>query len=248
MPLPVRFTVCTGNLWGEERWQERQEALRQFLALHQPDILGLQELTRASRDLIDATLPQHRRIEDNFPGWEQEGNLFWNSALFELIEYGAEEIGQLEEWRRLFWARLRVKDEAGSKLLVATAHLSWPGNEPEKVDGLNRRMLQTQKAIAVLNQLAGPEERMLYMGDFNEYYHPLRLLREAGFKDSFEALGRVPQPTYAVYSYKGRSAEALDWILQRGPLYPMSSEVVDFYASDYAVSDHRPVLATYRLA
>jgi endonuclease/exonuclease/phosphatase family metal-dependent hydrolase len=247
MSYPLRFTVCTANLWGEERWPERQEVLRQFLDLHRPDLLCLQELSPAARQLIDLVLPGHSRVEDDFPGWLHEGNIFWNDELFELTEYGAEQIGQLEELRRLFWVRLRLKAENQPSLTVATAHYSWPGSEAEKQDGINRRFLQAQRTTEVLNRLTGPEDRLLFMGDFNEYYHPLNTLREAGLQDCFSALGRIAAPTYAVYSYKKRSAEVLDWILQRGPLQPMTAEVVDFYAEGYALSDHRPVLATYRL-
>src|SRR5690625_3714045 len=101
-----RFVACTYNLWKDERWPDRNEPLRRFITRHQPDILCAQELCLQSRHLLDQVLGTHQRVDDYFEGWTQEGNIYWNRSLFELVEYGAEEIGILEQWRRLFWVRL----------------------------------------------------------------------------------------------------------------------------------------------
>ena len=64
--------------------------------------------------------------------------------------------------------------------------------------------------------------------------------------DSFQALGRVPLPTVVPIVRAGTPA-TIDWIFHRGPLRPMTSEAPDFRYGDIAPSDHKPVLATYRL-
>ena len=74
---------------------------------HLPDILCVQEFRPVTRDCVDDILVTHQRVEDPFEGWSQAGNIYWHRELFELVEYGVEDIGQLEKLRRLFWLRLR---------------------------------------------------------------------------------------------------------------------------------------------
>ncbi len=246
--LPLRFTICTYNIWGEFRWPEREAALQSFFELNRPDIVCLQEYHPGPQQVLDRVLASHKRIEDAFEGWLMESNIYWNSSLFEMLEYGAEQIGHAETLRRLFWVRLRQPDTE-KNLLVATAHLTWPGHAVEKADGKNLRLMQAQNSVEVLNRISRENEPTLFMGDFNEYYHPVRILQEAGFNDCFSALGRVLHPTWPVLptsSYKG-AADTLDWLVQRGPLRPMNAEVVDFFHEDFAPSDHKPIIATYEL-
>src|SRR5690625_5116359 len=128
MTLPLRFVVTTYNLWGENRWPDREPALRDYLQLHKPDILCLQELRQETRDVIDNELSNHKRVNDDFAGWQREGNIYWNQALFEEKEHGAEKIGMEgpdpDTARRLFWARLHIK-ETDKTILIATAHYTY---------------------------------------------------------------------------------------------------------------------------
>lgn len=246
MSNSFRFVVCTHNLWKDERWSDRQEPLRQFITLHQPDILCVQELRPQSRALLDQVLKTHQRVDDSFGGWIKEGNIYWNQALFNLIEYGAEDIGILEQWRRLFWVRLQPLATAGPPLLVATAHYTWPGNRKERSDGINVRIGQALSTVKALNRLVDPSSPLLFMGDLNDHYLPLKVLREAGFTDCFTALGRIPHVTRPTFPTHDHTPEVVDWMLHRGPLQPMTCDVVDFFVEDVAPSDHKPLLTTYR--
>ena len=249
MAFPLRFVVCTLNLWADARWPEREEAVRQFVNYHRPDILALQEFRPATRELLDTLLSDHRRVDDPFEGWHVEGNLYWNEQLFALEEHGAEEIGILESARRLFWIRLRVRDEAQAPtLLVATAHYTWPGHERETETGENPRTRQARESVAALDALNRPGEPLFFMGDLNDFHHPLRVLREGGLEDAFRALGRTPPPTRPSQLRRHEAPPQVnDWILHRGPLRPMCCDVVDFYAGGVPPSDHKPVLVTYEL-
>lgn len=80
---------------GTCRWDDRRLPLERFLDVNKPDVLCVQELTSDATDLIDNTLPSIRGVDDPFPGWVEEGNISWNSQLFKLDEYGAEDIGML---------------------------------------------------------------------------------------------------------------------------------------------------------
>jgi len=248
MSLPVRFVVCTYNIWTTSRWPERREALQSFTEFHQPDILCLQELQSDSRQTLDKVLLKtHQRVEDPFEGWTSEGNIYWNNQLFEMIEYGAEQIGLLEQYRRLFWVRLRVLDDSKRTLFVSTAHYTWPGNSQEVSNGVNVRIAQAQKTLEVLSQLVPPNEPLLFMGDLNDTYRPILVLQKGGLTNSFNGVGRNPYPTWPALPTAVGPAQTIDWMFHRGPIRAMTSEVIDFFKGDLAPSDHKPVIATYGL-
>lgn len=158
-----------------------------------------------------------------------------------------EQVGILETHRRLFWARLRVRDDSGRTLLVSTAHLTWHGHPEALATEQYVRLPQTRAIIAALDTLRQPDEPQLFMGDLNDQTEVIRLLREGGFVDCFQALGRMSRTTWPAWLYSHNAPCTLDWIMQRGPIAPMTAEVIDFFDGDIAPSDHKPVLTTYAL-
>ena len=246
--LPIRFTVMSLNLWADNRMPERTESIQKLLRLHQPDILCLQELRSTTRDLIDQTLSDHSRVDDSFAGWIGEGNIYFNSKMFELKHYGAENIGMYEADRRLFWTRLPLKGKKGLQLLTATAHYTWSGNPTEYDGGVSPRYQQARETVRVLAEIRNQDEPILFMGDLNDCVHPIRILREDGFVDSFSGLGRTSPITIPAMPTAKGTPQTIDWIFHKGALQPMTSEVIDFFAGDIAPSDHKPVLATYTIS
>jgi len=242
---PFTFLACTYNLLGTFYWEDRRRPLERFLELNHLDVLCIQELSLDACELIGDTLPSMERVDDPFPGWTEEGNIFWNTDLFELVDYGAQDIGILEEKRRLFWVRL--SRGSGNTLVVATAHFSWTGNVREITERINVRVEQAEAAAASLDDLVRPDEPVLFMGDFNDSIHPLRVLRIAGFDDSFMALGRVPAATYPALPIAQQPPELLDWMMHRGPIRPTLTSVVDFHVGFVPPSDHKPILTSYVL-
>ncbi len=258
----IRAVVMTYNLWGEHRWPERADALRALFTRRFPDILAVQELRPATRDLLDETLPHHRRVEDDFPGWHRESNLWWDIRLFELKEHGIEDIGLVDElspreieesgdYRRLFWVRLQPRAfSGGPTLLVSTAHYTFPGSEKELNERVNPRIRQTRQTVETLNRIA-PSEPCLFMGDLNEGWHPLRILHSAGLQDSFSALGMAPPPTFPTVPTGAADSwctpAVIDFQVHRGPVRPLATEVIDFFHDELAPSDHKPVVTTYAL-
>lgn len=245
--IPIRFTVMTFNIWGTDRWPERKDAFEQFFTYHQPDILCLQEFSPETRDVLDSLLPEHERVDDTFQGWISEGNIYFNTTLFEAVEYGAEDVGLLEEDRRLFWVRLRPRFSTESKIFAATAHYTYAGHPVETAGGGNPRLVQARNTLRVIQELTAEDEAVLFMGDLNEPIHPIQVFREGGLCDSFNALGRHTRFTHPASPTYQTAPQSLDWIFHRGPIRPMTSEVVDFYHNDLAPSDHKAVLATYQL-
>ena len=241
---PFTFLACTYNLWGRERWEERRAPLKRFLEVNRPDILRLQELTPDACELIDSTLSAHRRVEDPVPGWTEEGNIYWNTEVFDLVEYGADDIGILEQDRRLFWVRLVTR--SGVSVLVATAHFSWLREAGASGEWVTVRIAQAEAAVMALDEAGRPDEPLLFMGDFNDHLYPINVLRESGFEDSFQALGRAPVVTHPAFPTT-EPPTLLDWMMHRGPIRPTLTSVVDFWLDGTPPSDHKPILTTYTL-
>ena len=244
--MPQRFVATTYNLWQLTRWPEREESLRSYLQLTRPDILCVQELREPTRDLIDQELPTHTRIDDPFEGWLVEGNIYWSTGLFDMRDYGAVEIGMLEEMRRLFWARLAVIG-TDRTVVVSTAHYTYQGHPIERETGQSPRVEQANRTVAALHDIAGEDEPVLFMGDLNDSANAIRILRESGMVDSFTDCGSPLLPTHPARPTADGNPQVLDWQFHRGPIRAMNSHVGGFFAEDIAPSDHKPVVATYAL-
>jgi endonuclease/exonuclease/phosphatase family metal-dependent hydrolase len=241
---PFTFLACTYNIWGAKRWDDRRAPLRRFLEVNRPDILCLQELTPGACELIGTTLPNMHCVEDPFPGWTEEGNIYWNTEIFDLLEYGAQDIGILEQYRRLFWVRLVTR--SGTTVVVATAHFSWLWEAGASGEWITVRVAQAEAAVVALDEVVQPDEPVLFMGDFNGYLHPIDVLRASGFEDWFQALGRAPVITHPAVP-TSESPTLLDWMMHRGPIRPTLTSVVDFYVDGVPPSDHKPILTMYTL-
>lgn len=86
------------------------------------------------------------------------------------------------------------------------------------------------------------------MGDFNDYLYPIEVLRDAGFEDSFQAVGRVPDVTHPAITMAQEPPPLLDWMMHRGPIRPTLTSVVDFFHEEFPPSDHKPILTTYTVS
>ena len=250
--IPARLSLITYNLWLTERWPARARALERFLKLFAPDVLCVQELQRPTQEFLDGVLEEHDRVRDPFSGWTNEGNVYWSKALFESVEYGAEDVGHLEPQRRMFWARLRLKPSSKT-IFVATAHLSSPRNRDEGESGLSPRVRQLKRIAGELTRLVRQAEPAFFMGDMNDAWHPQRILKQAGFVSCFAALGMQSPPTFQCYPTANIQpgeptvTEAIDLIVANKYARAVAAGVPQCYGEDTAPSDHWPVQAVYQL-
>jgi len=249
--FPIRVSLATYNLWKNAYWSRRKAAIQQFLQLYAPDILCLQELSTESVTLLDATLSQHDRVHDDFPGWCDEGNIYWNDRLLEMTDYGAADVG-LEKNRRLFWVRLKVRDRSRS-LLVSTAHLTYKGDAHEAATGLSPRIRQSQEIVNALQDLVHVDEPAFFMGDLNDTSHPIFILHDAGYATCFSSLGVPPPPTAPCYPKLDANlneptlSQTLDWIVGNKHTRAIAAQAPNFYVNGVSPSDHWPVIAVYEI-
>jgi len=249
--FPVRLSVVTYNLWGTQRWPEREPALRLFCELFMPDVLCVQELEPETRAVLDEALSGHARVDDPFPGWATRSNIWWNRGLLDLAAYGAEDVGiSREPDRRLFWVRLKVADR-DETVFVGTAHFTDQGTPEELGEGRSNRVAETNATIAALGRLVGDHEPAFLVGDFNDALLPLGPLFAAGYKSCFGVLGQLPPPTMPTgisrFPRGFASAFVLDWIVANAHARAISAASPHVYAGDIPPSDHWPVQAVYEL-
>lgn len=249
--FPIRLSIITYNLWKNARWSLRKAALQKFVGHFFPDILCLQELCAESQSLLDDGMSHHKRVQDDFPGWTYEGNIYWNSHLFNEIEHGIEDIG-LDGDRRLFWVRLQLKDTART-IFVSTAHFTYKATPAELETGQSPRLEQTHKTVIALQDLVQDNEPAFFMGDLNDTSHPVFILHDAGYVTCFAALGVPTPPTAPCYpipnTHLGSPTlnQTLDWIASNQYARTIAAQVPHFYYDGIAPSDHWPVLAVYEI-
>lgn len=236
----------TLNLWRDNRWEKREPALRRCLETFRPDVLCLQELLPRTREWLDGVLAEYDRVEDEFPGWARESNVYWRSDLLEEVEHGTREVGHLDEYRRLFWVRLELGDRT---LVVGTAHFTAQNHERELETGQSPRIEQSRRTAAALSDLPEAGEPVVLTGDLNDPFHPRQILPEAGFTHPFGDLSVPVPPTFpARPTRQDRVTDwPLDWIFANDQVRSVAATVPEFYHEDAAPSDHWPVLAVYEL-
>jgi endonuclease/exonuclease/phosphatase family metal-dependent hydrolase len=250
---PTRLSFITYNLWNTQRWPEREPALRGFFRRFRPDIFCLQELREVTRDVLDDTLPGFRRVDDAFPGWLRESNIYWNNDLLEEVQHGGEDIGiDSDAYRRLFWARLRVR-ATGRTLFVATAHFTYQEHPDEIRTGQSPRGEQARRAGQALKSLVRDDEPGFFLGDLNDPVLPAHILIEYGYRSCFERLELLPpstwpaQPTARIVPWEVISSQTIDWILSNDNARPVAACVPQYYLEDLSPSDHWPVQAVYEV-
>lgn len=258
MATPTRLSVTTFNLWGEQHWPERGPVLLKSLESIGSDVYLFQAITPSVVEFLDANLPNYKRVsEDNGRvGWITECNIYWNTKLLTLVDHGFGELEMADHPNRgLFWVRLYLNSNPRRTVFLSTTHFPWVGCEAEKEQGVNQRIPASAKVCEHFRRLIPPEEIAIFGGDFNDDFHPLRILsEEMGLIDVFECLDLPPPVTHPVRPSnpveEGKPDRSLDWIVCTLPsqcrvvaAFAKTSKTVSFPPP----SDHLPVVAVFEV-
>lgn len=262
--FPVRISVTTFNVWGDNNWPARADALASSLLSMWSDVYLLQEITPAIVEHLDKSIgADYERIDptqgdkkEQSAGWLSESNIFWKKDLFELVDHGH---GDLEiddhPERCLFWARLSVKSNPKVTFFVSTAHFPWVGCPKELETGMNQRIPAALRVCEHFRRIVSVNECAIFGGDLNDDFHPVRILsEEVGLMDVFESLDLPPPITHPVrpssLQEEMRPNRTLDWLLCS---MPSPCRVVAAFAKQTRggtyppVSDHLPVVAVFEI-
>jgi hypothetical protein len=222
-----RISVMSFNIWGNEYLSERSKNLDKVLVTIQPDILLLQEVTAENLQLVNNSLPNYDHIQNN-ETWSSESNIFWKSSLFEMIEFGFICFDLQDYPRRgLYWVRFAFQGSPHSQFIVATSHFPWVGSPEELLTGVNQRIKCASLVLSSLNSLRRPGEPVIFGGDLNDDFHPLRILqgdptlpKGISLCDVFELLDLPPQVTHPV-----RPSDAREEMRVRGQVLRLLNSI-----------------------
>jgi len=263
--VSVSLTVITFNIRYDEEadgvhaWQYRRDGVRDMIAAHDPDLLGVQEPLAHQWDDLAAALPALSRFRSAGEGDSEPVGGFFRTSRFESRRTGR------------FWL---------SDTPAVPYSISWPNDYGARLcrwvalyDRLARREIVFACTHFDTNALSSlPSARVLHaeldasaasapiviVGDFNcaagSGAH--NYLRDAaGYRDAWMEAGHgddgivtfngfVPNDGGAGEGAIEHGNYRIDWILIRGPL-ACSSAVIDTRRhAGVLPSDHYPVIAT----
>jgi len=191
-------------------------------------------------------------MEPEKRGWNYESQIYFNKSLLNKIDHGCSSLDMVDHPDRgLFWARFELAQNPAVSFFVSTVHMPWQGCDEEVATGMNQRIPTTVKVIEQLRRISPLGEASILCGDFNDDYHPIRILQEEyGFTDVFELLDMPPPITHPVRCSSlqevQRPDRTLDWITCS---LPVNCRIAGAYAKTMrgidAASDHLPVIAFF---
>jgi exonuclease III len=210
--MKPRISVMTFNLWGNEYLTERSENLCKMLMTIHPDLLMLQEVTTENLLLVQKSLPTHHHIGTKESLGDEgrllDNNIFWDNSIFHSLESGFMSFNHPEYSQRgLHWVRLAFHENEQNQFIIATTHFPWVGSREEISSGVNQRIQCSKLVLSFINSIRKSGEPVIFGGDLNDDFHPLRILcgdnqqdnpSNISLRDVFEILDLPPQITHPV--------------------------------------------------
>jgi endonuclease/exonuclease/phosphatase family metal-dependent hydrolase len=253
----MTFNVRYAHTNPPNLWADRRAAVAQVIRESDPDIVGTQE----------GLYPQLVDMAEDLPDYEwlglgREGGshgefmaVYYRSARLEPLEYDhfwlsdtPSEIGS-RSWgnnipRMVTWIRFRDRATARDFYLVNTHfdHQSQPSRE--------------RSAELLLEHVSDfdPTLPVIVTGDFNSEaaVNPvyLRLTAPEAFSDSWAETEEAEPEIGTYHDFRGpeeaRGRARIDWILTRGPIEALDTEILTDAMNGQYPSDHFPVIARLR--
>jgi len=253
----MTFNIRYAHTQPPDLWPDRLPVMLDVIRRWRPDILGTQEgLYPQLRDL-DRGLPEY--------GWIGLGRDGGSRGEFMAVFYRRDRLEPLEydhywlsdtpalpgshTWgnslpRMVTWVRFRDR-ASGRELLYVNTHFDHEVQHSRE-----------RAAALIVERLAGtrPDLPVILAGDFNVAAggNPVysMLTGAGGFADSWRVVGGS-DTLGTFHGFKGvaaaRGTPRIDWILMRGPVTALSSEIITDARNGQLPSDHFPVFARLRL-
>lgn len=250
-PAPLRaltFNVRYGTAPdGENAWEKRRDLLLQVLEQQNADLVALQEALAFQLDLFLEKFPRYRASGAFRRGGREDE---WTGILVDRKRFDVEQEGQFwlsdtpekvgsTGWdaalpRLCAWAVLAERD-GGRRCAVFATHMDHQGEKAR---------LESMRLILARARESAHGLPVLLMGDFNaaEDSPPLRLAREAGFRDSYRVLHPEDKDAGTFHAFTGRTDGAkIDFVLVDAAWDVREAAIVRTAAQGRYPSDHFPV-------
>lgn len=237
-------------------WPDRRPILAECVRSLKPDIMGTQEGVYQQIKDMAADMPEFQWI-----GTGREGG---SRGEFMAIFYRADRVDALEYDH--FWL-------SDTPEVIGSA--TWGNTNKRMVTLVKFRDKQTKQEFYVVNthfdhqvQLARMNSAKLVreritalkttlpvflIGDFNAvagsnpvYEHLTNA--EGGFTDSWTTAAKRTGEgldTFNGFKEIGKQGQRIDWILYRGPVKPLSTEIVPYVKNGQFPSDHHPLITRF---
>ena len=246
--MKIRFSIMTLNLWNTEKLEQRKSSIIEFFSIYRPDFLCIQELREETRNILDTVLFNYDRVHDSFIGWRDESNIYYNKELFDEVEHGRINLIMPEENRGLFYLRAKEKN-SNKEIFISTIHLTHQGNADEINTSHSYRQDEAKIVASSLKELVSLKEPAIVCGDFNDPYHPSRIISsETNFVEVFKSLKLESPVTFpcSTISCEYDLVESLDKIMHNTNLIPILASSPRLVLS-CGISDHYPVMAVFEI-
>lgn len=253
----MTFNIRYASTQPPNAWPDRLPVMTEIIERWHPDVIGTQEGLHQQLNDIEARLPAYKWIGI---GRDADGEgefmaVFYRRDRLEPLAHenywlsDTPDIAGSRTWGNTFprmVTSVRFRDRLhGGEFLFVNTHLD------HQVQSSRER-----SATLILQRLQAtpPGIPIILVGDFNSraQENPVYDLftREGGFVDTWVAAGNADTLS-TFHGFHGPAGATqtgrIDWILLRGAIAPLSTEIVtDSRGSQYP-SDHFPVVARVRL-
>jgi endonuclease/exonuclease/phosphatase family metal-dependent hydrolase len=241
---------------GPDSWPHRKDILVQAIQRQDPDVLGTQECLDFQAKYIAEKLPDY--------GWVGLGRDKGGKGEMAAVFYKKNVLNPLESGH--FWL---------SETPEVPASNSWDSSVTRIVTWIKFQHIPTGMTFMHFNthfDHKGPEARLhsaellvkkfaaidakipiILTGDFNtdaESSAPWKALIDSGMQDSRQKAEKVEGPMTSWSAFKAPDPNAktrIDWILFRGDLRPVYSEISPWNSEGHYPSDHFPTITKFIL-
>jgi endonuclease/exonuclease/phosphatase family metal-dependent hydrolase len=254
-PSPLRVMTYNVRYASDEPphvWNDRRPAAKAMLEQYRPDVIGMQE----------AVYRQVKDFAEDLPGydWIGLGREGGSRGEFMAVFYRVERLRPLEFDH--FWLS-DTPDVIGST--------TWGNSNRRMVTWVRFQDLQNDRSFYFLNThfdheireareksaqlvvrrtvgLAADIPRVL-VGDFNAAAEESRVYElfvgPDSFADTWHTAEQRGKPVGTFHGYRGPQpgGRRIDWILVRGPVKTLYTEIVTYSRDGQFPSDHFPVIA-----
>jgi len=233
---------------GSNSWDSRKENVYSFLALKEPDIMGLQEVLHGQLEYLEKKLPSYERVGVGRDDGETRGEyapILYKRNRFQLIDSGNFWLSETPSEPSVGWDALIKRictyvvledKESDEQIHFYNTHFSHVG--PEARSRSAQLIIDSIQAIS-------RGSRVILTGDLNTRPNssPYNIIIESGMKDSYDSrVSFGPVGTYNGFDVFGPHTRRIDYVFFNGfssKKYVTSSELID---RNY-LSDHFPVSA-----
>jgi len=247
MSLNLRFGLADD---GENRWEIRKQRLLPLFNRYRPDFIGFQEANAFQIEFLSQILPEHRYIGRRTPAppfWQNTVLFYpdsWTCRWFDhfFLSDTPDIPSRFPESRWPRQCTFGAFSQKKRSLVCISTHLDFDST------------VQSRSAYIIQNRLKekSTDSPVVMMGDFNttpnSHCHEILTKPEASddentpiFKNAFSS---PYPPTFHGFSGKTEIGH-IDWILYRGNIAPLNSQVITGLFEDGYPSDHFPLLVDF---